>query len=487
MGARAPVSPGGALLRTSRMFSIPKPLPDYTIDGMPVGERRARAQTMPYPRHQSITSPLSSREKGDWGFKRAFPPKTTMTTSTPYIRVKEVDTAESVTDFHSAADHTLSREKFHEMGIAMSVPMQTDRRGMATRTETHLRSVFEEGSDVTHFTEASGTEGRWKFNGPWLGNLNEGDFLQYVDKYVRPRRREFTELLRKMLAEEMFAQQSKSAQDRGEAPPAKIEPRDLTAAQFNDYLRTLRHDRVTLNAIVTKFLDLAPLGRPVGIIQTFWGGQNGEAKESPYRRAGPPPSHPSAGMSYLRTGSYMENHPVYGPQAKKSPTLARVVSPRIGSQNAKMGVGGFITDTPVGDNAFNVRYGRDRALGGKAAELKGVSHLDIKTYGGAKAYVEPHTASVDSTGWIHIKLKGTSTEAEVIANEAKGKSTVYNNFGGTRIGSKGSNASKSGRPDRASKRLNQIADEMVGEEPEAPPTKRTVGSSESYGLDPSGR
>ncbi|KAF5009493.1 hypothetical protein FDECE_4282 [Fusarium decemcellulare] len=474
MGGRT-VSPGGALLRSSRLFSIPKPLPEPQSTNLHIGDHKSPTMTRQYPQYQSITSPLSSREKGDWGFKRPFPLKSTMSTSTPLIRVKQVDAIESVTDFASAADHTLSLEKFQELRVPLSIPKGNERTASSTqqRTDIWRKSVFEEDMDFTDFREGRADDKRWKFQGPWLARMTEGDFLSYLDKNVRPKRAQFRQLLRERLVNSMNARQATAAKDQGNPAPPKLSLSDITEDQFTDYVRSLRSDRATLYALVSKFLDLAPLGQPVGIIQTFLTGGEKAATESPYGKAGPPPSHPSAGISYLRTNSYMENHPVYGPQSRRSPVLARVVSPRSGPSPAKLGVGGFVADTPSGDNEFATRVMRNRASNNKKM-LSGINHLDTTTFGGAKAFIDPQTATVDPSGKVVLQLREASTESQLIAKEGQGREKVY-------VDEKRPVKLVS-EPDGW--RTDRVADELLGDgAPAAESGTEVVGSSSSYGLD----
>ncbi|KAM4058992.1 mitochondrial ribosomal protein [Hirsutella rhossiliensis] len=630
MGARA-VSPGAALLRSSRMFSVPKPLPEPQSTTIYSGGNKSATMTRPYPQSQSITSPLSSREKGDWGFKRPFPLKSTLTTSTPLIRVKQVDSVENVTDFMSAADYTISLEKFQELRVALSVPRYMDPKDFSQKPALWFKSVFEKHQDFTYlkhaknedrevkqgkgspkdppqepdlwfksiFEECTGLaypkpgdqqeqgttsaylkpadqqdgllqegtdsaglknagqdegvlkqetesitsadlgpapdqaeedtkavvmepadqqqglleegmdsavlggagqqervlkegmestdlghadqpeavleqgtnpaamepadqqegmlekstdainqkpnqqdaatkkdphsadeqEGlfkrRWKFQGPWLARMTQGEFNKYLEKQVRPRRAEFRVLLMDKLAKELTANQNNDAFERGLPAPAPVDPKDITKEQFTEFLRTMRYDRILLYDMISRFLDMAPLGHPLsGVMQSVRSKSGQSVKdESPYERTGPPPSHPSAGISYLRTNAFMENHPIYGPQSHRTPALARVVSPRMGAAPAKLGVGGFVAVTPVGDNEFNVRYGRQRST--TKALLAGITYLDTTTYGGAKAYVEPHTASVDPSGRVVLRLRETGREAPLILKESNGSCSIY--------------------------------------------------------------
>ncbi|KAF5646775.1 mitochondrial ribosomal subunit domain protein [Fusarium sp. NRRL 52700] len=471
MGSRA-VSPGGALLRSSRLFSLPKPLPEPQSTNLHIGDHKSPTMTRQYPQHQSITSPLSSREKGDWGFKRPFPLKSTLTSSTPLIRVNQVDSIESVTDFASAADHTLSLEKFQEMRVPLSIPKGNERSGISARNGAWRKSVFEDDLDFTEYRRGRVDDKRWKFRGPWLARMTEGDFIGYLDKKVRPKRAEFRQLLKTRLADSLNSKRATAAMEQGNTAPDQIRAEDITEDQFTDYVRSLRSDRATLYGLVSKFLDLAPLGQPVGIIQTFLAGGENAAAESPYGKSGPPPSHPSAGISYLRTNSFMENHPVYGPQKNRTPVLSRVVYPRHGPGPAKLGVGGFVADSPPGDNEFNTRDFRQRVSQNRKM-LTGITHLDTTTFGGAKAYVIPETATVDPSGKVVLQLREADPEAQLVAREAQGRGKVYN---ATKQTPK--KTSDEADPWRA----ERVANELIGDEIASTPEDDAVSSSKNYGL-----
>ena len=446
------------------MFSLPKPIPstyDDSFDRVGIG-----SATTPHPQYQSITSPLSSREKGDWGFKRAFPLKSTMASTTPLIRVKQVDSCENVTDFATAAGHTLSLEKFQELRIAMTVPRANDRGRSLARSDAPVQSVFEEENDITDFANNKRDFLRWKFQGPWLAKMTQGEFMTYLKKEVRPQRGEFRSLLRRKLAADVTSRQRSLAQERGEATPPSFDIGNITSTQFTDYMRSLRNDRVTLYAMVSEFLDLAPLGQPVGIVQTFWTGQD-KAVESPYGKSGPPPSHPSGGLSYLRTSSFMENHPVYGPQGRRTAVEGRVLAPRAGNQGARLGVGGFVVDTPAGDNEFNMRHGRARQ--NSRATLKGISVLDTTTIGGAKAYIEPHTATIDPSGRVNLNVRSTTSEAQLLAREAKGQAQVYHDRPSQKYVESAEtqrieDVSPSSQRTADTWRMNRVAEEMMSDD-----------------------
>src|ERR1700710_1203320 len=116
------VSPGGALLRASRIFSIPPPLPRPASDLSSIAIFNSETATLPHPIHLTITTPQTSLARGDWGFKRPLPLRSTTRTSTPLIRVHSIDTYEHITEFGSASDHAINLQKWQEMGVPLTIP-----------------------------------------------------------------------------------------------------------------------------------------------------------------------------------------------------------------------------------------------------------------------------------------------------------------------------------------------------------------------------
>lgn len=409
------VSPGGALLRTSRMFSLPPPLPAQGGDLAGVSPRRSNTATRPFPTSQTITTPKASRSRGDWGLKRPLPLKTTMRSSTPLIRVKNIDAPEHTTDFASASDHTLSLQKFQEMNIPVTVP--ADRKfGSMNLPE---RSVFEEESDVTAIEpgqEAELEDKRWKFKGPWLAGMTEGEFIKFLKKQVRVRRPEFRQHMKERLAAELNQSSSQAAVDAGKEMPPPLAAVDITDAQLTDFLRRLRDDRAALYTMVGQFLDLSPLAQKSAFARLGSPQPRERKATNPYAEEGPPITHPSAGLSYLRTASYLDNHPVYGPQKAHPPVAARVVQPQhAGSVSPKLGVGGFVVDLN-GIQAFN-----DRSL----RNATGFSSFNPKVYGGTKIGVQVLSAKVDSSGKTVLKIDRKDEEAELVQKELVGEAQIF--------------------------------------------------------------
>jgi hypothetical protein len=239
------VSPGGALLRASRVFSIPPPLPRPAPEISLNSVRYSDTATLPHPIQQSITTPQSSLARGDWGFKRPLPRRSTTRTSTPIIRVESIDTLERITEYASAADHSLTLQKWQEMGVPITVPQSTGpRRATDTKNMSSSfyamnesgQSVFEDKFDSTVQVERGlldKEDTRWKFKGPWLAGLSEGEFHEYIHKNIRGRRQEFRHFLRSACAEDMTRQQRRLAMEGDGEVKEAIQAEEVTEEQLD--------------------------------------------------------------------------------------------------------------------------------------------------------------------------------------------------------------------------------------------------------------
>ncbi|GAB1316595.1 hypothetical protein MFIFM68171_06805 [Madurella fahalii] len=416
------VSPGGALLRTSRMFSLPAPIPPPPNDATLGSHFSSDTMTLQYPTHQVITTLSAPRKQGDWGLKRPLPLKSTTKSSKPLLRVKAIDSIEQVTDYTSGHDHAMTLRKFQQLGLPITLrqPGEAGKTHLAGKVSLPSQSVFENAVDITAIDprkRAELSDHRWKFSGPWLAGMTEGKFKEWVVKEVRPKRAAFRQFLKKKLASEMNEAATLAAVEKGEEPPASINPRSISEEQLIEYLRRLRYNHQLLYDMVGQFLDLAPLrpsmGAQEGLANFKNQGSIMEYREvkSPWADYGPPVTHPSAGISYLRTSMYMDNHPIYGPQKHHQPVLARVIRPIRAATNqpAKLGVAGFVVDSPAGDNALNSKTGN------------ALTKLDPSVEGGAKLWVQAHRASVDESGRVLMGVTEAWAEATLVAQELLGE------------------------------------------------------------------
>jgi len=182
----------------------------------------------------------------------------------------------------------------------------------------------------------------------------------------------------------------------------------------------LRHlDRTRLFQHIRQFLDLPPAPSSVGDMDELlrnqsFGSDDGRIptiktedflpqSDSPYASTGPPKTHPSAGLSYLRTSSHIFNHPIHGPQAHPTPVQGRVIQPKnsaIGSFSPKLGVGGFVTDVPTGLDSFNTTSTLSRYQRGNNVKpaVPGLINIEPEKVGGSKVYLDPKSASIDPKG-----------------------------------------------------------------------------------------
>lgn len=419
------------------MFAIPPPLPRPAPDLSSTAIFNSDTATLPHPIYQSITTPQSSRARGDWGFKRPLPLRATTKTSTPIIRVESVDTLEHITEFGSAADHSLTLLKWQEMDVHLSTPPPPSSKSTFGATDLDRRgekSVFEDAIDSTTTSEGGSItkeDARWKFSGPWLAGLNEGAFNEYIKKEVRKKKLDFNKYLRTACAEALTKENQRAALEEEGGVGETVQASDITDEQLSKYIKSLREDRTELYRHIRRFLDLPPAPNPSLPLGEAWisnmlGGPRASStppinpkdyqptSESPYADSGPPRTHPSAGLSYGRTSAHTFNHPLYGPQNKKPPVQARVVMPKgaaTGNFAPLLGVGGFVVDVPAGEASFNVRT-KNRP--GLEPLTPGLQNIEPHKVGGSKAYVHPKSASVDPKGRIILKVEQADPEAVAV-------------------------------------------------------------------------
>lgn len=423
-------SPTARLLQSSRLFSLPKPLPAPNLDRVQVGTsyKSSPTATLPYPTHQTITAPPASLHRGDWGLKRALPTKTIRRTSTPLVRIKAQDNTEHITPFESAADLALSEAKWRQMGIAI-----THQRTSASQKPV---SVYDEEYDNT---DPEGLQGlakdrRWKRAGPVLEEMQDGEFENYITQKVAPRKEEFQKFLKQRIYDDRVKAEISRRRDNGENLELSSEELQGLAEDveltFPEELKKLRDAHAggdnlgsDLTSAICEFLDMYNVVESnssafLSDADKFIQRANLDSKD-----ASPPSTHQGAGLSYLRTNAIMENHPHYGPQAQRSPILARVLMPHgrtesigVHARNgtAILGVGGFVAEDK---NRKNFPSDKD------PADPPGREHLnaarmawkiDPDLAGGNKYYVTPASASIESSGRVRLQVDPAQQDAVMV-------------------------------------------------------------------------
>ncbi|KKZ57817.1 hypothetical protein EMCG_05568 [[Emmonsia] crescens] len=406
MAAR--LSPTANLLRRSRLFALPPTLspPTQTASSSQIAE--SDTATLPYPIRAAIVTPDSSLARGDWGLKRPLPAKSTIqSSSTPVVRINALDTFEHVTDFESAGDHIKTLAKWQELSLPISLPKNN---GIAIQVGGGKHeSVFESKIDNTHESPnaQSPDSKRFRFGGPWLAGQTDIEFDRYLAS-VRRRKPEFMKKLRQLIADGKLADARRKAREGGKNLDDLQKPPTISEEEFQTAIRTLRADPTALGPIISKFLDLPPPPQTPShrIHLRSWSAAPSEAPSAEYGRRGPPKTHPSAGLSYLRTGAQIVNHPVVGPQKHSRPVPARILRPkrrhRGNAYKAIVGVGGIVTED-VNAHAFREHNGPG-----------GITDFDPDVPGGAKYWVHPVRASVTSEGKISLAIDRASDTAKAL-------------------------------------------------------------------------
>ncbi|KAF1348379.1 hypothetical protein EJ07DRAFT_141589 [Lizonia empirigonia] len=477
---RQSLSPTAHLLRNSRLFALPNPLPRPNV-GETQGAGVTKASdtaTLPYPTHQAIATTKSSLARGDWGLKRNLPARSRLLqTSDPVLRVTQLDTIEHVTDFDSAADHVRTRQKFEELGVPLMKGLAQLRAYDPSATAPS--PAFERRDDTTSYDDALGLDEnglflqalqrnkqardrrrdadvrftpfkpppvdaavhnarRWKHDGPWLPGQSADEFAAYLDREIAKRRAEFNDYLVEYVKNEIYTTRQLAASRSGDIAP--VDPADahawqaareaqwaaITDADIAAGISALRRETANdpLNSRLVTKLIVPFLRLPaIRLKQTSYSRDATSRDAEIYQfdhDTSPLSTHPSAGLGYLRTKSYLTTHPILGPQAVAAPVPARVIQPRQTSSTkestARFGLAGFVANDQ--HRASDVNSARHPAI-------LDVETIDIDTPGGRKVLVAPQFATVTNDGRIHIKLQ-RSTGAEIAV--AKGVLEDYPYF-----------------------------------------------------------
>ncbi|KAF2489161.1 hypothetical protein BU16DRAFT_427721, partial [Lophium mytilinum] len=399
------LSPTAQLLRNSRLFAIPNALPAPNMDIAVAGTlKSSKTATIPYPTRQAIATPASSLGRGDWGLKRPLPLKSTTRTSRPALRLLSNDTIEHITDFDSAQDHVQTLQKWTEMGIAMSYGGKRERD--PSKADNRQTSAFERSVDSTDPDDEHMVK-RWKHKGPWLASLDAKKFKDYITRKLSKRKGEFRAYLAEYIRLKVVKARRDDAQRNG--GDASLISEEVSADDLKIHYRLFRQElqevAVTselVQRIVIPFLDLPPI--QVEPYQ-FVDGPQMDQYTVAYNTT-PMTTHPSAGLSYLRSNAYMYNHPLLGPQQYKQPTPARVLIPAKtstgGRGRAILGVAGIAADDSESDYIKGTN---------NFSSNSGVAFLDTETEGGKKVWVSSSGANITPDARIMLHLARAPREA----------------------------------------------------------------------------
>lgn len=421
--ATARLSPAATLLRQSKLFALPPSLVPLTeaVSSQPTG--RSDTATLPYPIRAAIETPLNSLNRGDWGLKRPLPLKSTTKTGSPSIRIQGgIDTREHIVDFESAADHALTLRKWQELHLPMSKPtLNTSSRheiaksifdpsfdNTAISPSPTNAAPLPEGSSIaepevsqpTYRKPPSATAKRWKHEGPWLAGMSGMEFESYLKEQVRRRKDAFREKVKEHLVADRREKLTRQAMEEGEGVGSTPVEVMVTKEEVTDHLRLLRSKPEIFGPMIAEFLDLPEGPSSQGSLMhdlVFPYGRNTVATPL-YADVGPPKTHPSGGLSYLKIGpdTYARNDPINGAQTTPAPIQARVLKTRRGPGGitATIGVAGVVADD---SDPSNRRAGMYTAFRPQP--------------GGRKGLVKLKSAAMNSNGTINLNVASSSSSA----------------------------------------------------------------------------
>jgi hypothetical protein len=168
---------------------------------------------------------------------------------------------------------------------------------------------------------------------------------------------------------------------------------DPDGSIFHRRLQAWRNDSTLLspiNTIARQFLDLPPLASGIprnSNMPTQYRSSDVQQNLS---------THPSAGLSYLRSNQLLPNHPILGPQRNEPPVRARFIG-KVGSEKkALYGVAGFVASNEQAN------------LG-----------MDLATPGGAKAERKIRNVWVNGEGRVQISLENNKDTQALGVREGK--------------------------------------------------------------------
>ena len=348
------VSPTATLLRNSKLFSLPPPLPRPSQAHKYNGLYESMTATSIYPTHAAIQTTQSSLPRGDWGLKHSLPSKTIGKTSNATIRIRDIESTDHITEFESATDLTMTLLKFQELQLPITMSRRRARKASSPRGLSPRISVFESEVDNIQTKAGDMDSERWRFRGPSLAHETEGAFQKYVKKTVSVQKTAFRNLLREQLAQKKSTDRHERA--RNEGNDVSQDPIEVSDQQLDDHIKYLRNKPNELRGIIEGFLDLPRATRDSGSLST----ESAPDMERNYAIVGPPKTHPSGGLSYQRTASRIYNHPILGPQDIKPPVEARYLVPQTNFATAQrsralVGIGGVVAiDSQVRPSRYGV-------------------------------------------------------------------------------------------------------------------------------------
>ena len=400
MATAVRLSPAAALLRTSRLFSLPPPLPTPQPAASSDQVVWSETATSTFPTRQAIETTILGLARGDWGLKRPLPKKSM--SRKPKIRLNDgIDTIEHITDFESASDLALNLLKFQELEMPLTLPRLRKERQYAHFTNSVFDPKIDNTSKLSEEKASTKGLGRWRYDGPWLAGLSRSEFESYLRTEIGKRKEDFADSVRKQL-------------DRRRVTFLRDEGREVSAAepftkeQINDYIRSLRHNRREFGNLIATFLDLpeGPSSDKSSLaVDNPWEYGRETVAASSYAQFGPPSTHPSAGLSYTQSRAHSRNDAELGFQKPihNAGVQGRILRPdrRAGMESkSSVGLAGFVASTSenglqrmTGPNSYGRRTtGRTMNTG-------------MQKLAGEPAIIRPEQACINPDGSVYLAVQ----------------------------------------------------------------------------------
>lgn len=402
----ARLSPAANLLRNSRLFAVPAPLPNPPPVVTSQSFSASDTATLPYPTHAAIETSQLARRKGDWGLKRLLPARLSRKDATQAIRVRRgIDTIEQIADYESAGDHSINLQKWQALHIPVLMTPPSEKFSENSKTNPYAEggfstSVFEDRLDNIVKREDSDAR-RWRFEGPWLQGLSGLEFDGYL-KEVGLRKVAFREYIRATMTKNKLKRLRSQAQDQAQVMDETSTTLIITEDELQDHLKSLRNRPEEFSEMISAFLDL-PEGPKTDISRMS---RKDELSSDEYALSGPPKTHPSAGLSYLRSTAYAINHPEHGPQTIRPPVPTRYLksSAVLDRDRIMYGIAGVVTNTTAHMKRLTDGYKSDNALDTSREAPAG----------GNKTLAQPVRVSIDAEGGIRLVIKSARAESRAI-------------------------------------------------------------------------
>lgn len=332
--------------------------------------------------------------------KRSLPLKSTV--KSRVIRLNNgIDTREHIADFDSATDHVMTLKKFQHLNVAIehptggggdqprgakgvfvssrdnttnisaTAPGSTTYTGvwpnvepatLSNRLPRPIRRKLEEVEAIQrqdpsarrpfNTTSEPNTSldqlQRWRYDGPSLVQMSGLEFDRFLKSLDSTKRTAFRDVVKKSLIEERIAEGKAKARDTGMVGEVDLSALGtITDEEVSDHIRKLRQLPSRFGPLIAGFLDL-PDGPNIKNKPETWTYRANTVAAPYYESAGPPRTHPSAGLSYIHSHKYARNSSMFGPRHEREPEVARLVKIKTkGIKNVgNLGIAGFIVKEP---------------------------------------------------------------------------------------------------------------------------------------------